>query len=88
MGLLTVDCCQLSLINNTDYFLTQTTQIYAETLRSDYPFIIREYAEAHTLTLVLYRPDGERKRSVRVLRKSRIIYKLARMVSAFSAESA
>ena len=28
----------------------------------------REYAEAHTLTLVLYRPDGERKRSVRVLR--------------------
>ena len=29
-----------------------------------------EYAEAHTLTLVLYPPDGKRKRSVRALRKS------------------
>ena len=50
--------------------------------------ILREYAEAHTLTLVLYRPDGERKRSVRVLRKSPLIHKAFRMVSAFSAESA
>ena len=66
------------------YFLTQTTQTFAETIMP----ILREYAEAHTLTLVLYRPDGERKRSVRVLRKSPLIHKAFRMVSAFSAESA
>ena len=52
-------------------------------MQSDYPFVIREYAEAHTLTLVLCRPDGARKRSVRALRKSPMIYKLARMALRF-----
>ena len=44
------------------------------TMQSDYPFVIREYAEAHTQTLVLCRPDGARKRSVRVLRNSLFIH--------------
>ena len=60
----------LSFINQSDYFSHADTADLRRTMQSDYPFVMREYAEAHTLTLVLCRPDGERKRSVRVLRKS------------------
>ena len=47
--------------------LTQTAQIYAEVMKDRTWTYDEEYAEAYIASLVCCRPDGERKRSVRVV---------------------